>query len=123
VQASQPQDLPQRFHQGFSSGDVEAIVSLYEPGGVIAPDPKQIVPGHAAIRAMVAAFLAQLPRVSLFESEAVQVGDLALVWSRWAVKTTDSSGHESEMNITPILVARRQPDGRWLVVIDRPLMS
>jgi uncharacterized protein (TIGR02246 family) len=123
MKASTPQELPERFRQGFSSGDANAIVSLYEPAGVIAPDPNHVIAGQAAIREMVVGFMAQRPQFTLHEAEAVQAGDIALVRSRWTVRTMDESGRPMEMKVSPTLVARRQPDGRWLVVIDRPLSS
>ena len=55
MRASQPQELPSLFVEALNPGDVDAVVSLYEVDGVVAPDPKQIVAGHAAIRSMTAA--------------------------------------------------------------------
>ena len=63
---------------------------------------------------------AQKPRWLLHDAEVVQAGDVALVRSQWTVTITDAAGASTRLDLRPTLVARRQPDGRWLVVIDRP---
>ncbi len=121
MKASEPQDLPELFLEALKSGDVDSVVALYEAKGVVAPDPARLVAGHAAIKSMVAEFLAQGPRFVLHDTEVVQAGGVALVRPQWTVTMVDSAGASAENDIQPTLVARQQPDGHWLVVIDRPL--
>jgi uncharacterized protein (TIGR02246 family) len=116
----EPRDVPQLFLEAMNSGDVEAVVSLYETGGVIAIDGNQPVAGHTAIRSMVSGVLSQKPHFTLHESDAVQVGDLALIRSRWTVAMADSAGKQTAMHVGPTLVVRRHSDGGWRVAIDRP---
>jgi uncharacterized protein (TIGR02246 family) len=123
MKASSPKDLPRLFLEGMNSGDVDSVVSLFEPDAIIAPDPGQVVAGRTAIRAMVTEFLGQRPHFVLHESDAVQAGDVALVRSRWTLTRADPGGKGTEMTVTPTLLARCQPEGRWLVVIDRPVLS
>ena len=119
--ASNPQDLPALFLRALTAGDVEAAVSLYEPDGVVAPDPDRPVRGRPAIGAMLSGFLAaQRPRWSLHDAEVVEADDVALVRSRWTVTVTDAAGVSTRLDVQPTLVARRQALGHWLVVIDRP---
>ena len=118
--ASNPQDLPALFLRALTAGDVDEAASLYEPDGVVAPDPDRPVRGRSAIRTMLSGFLAQSPRWLLHDAEVVQAGDVALVRSRWTVAMTDAAGVSTRLDVQPTLVARRQADGRWLVVIDRP---
>jgi uncharacterized protein (TIGR02246 family) len=121
MKASKPGELPRLFLEGFTAGDVEAVVSLYEPDGIVAPDPTRVIAGRAAIRSMVSDFMRLKPRFVLRDTEVVQQGDLALVRSRWSVTTPNPDGEATGMSISPALVARRQADGCWLVAIDRPL--
>jgi uncharacterized protein (TIGR02246 family) len=120
MKALTPDDLLQCFLHGMSEGDVDGVVSLYEPDAVVAADPSKAIKGHTAISSMVSAFLAQRPRFVLDDAEVVQVGDVAIVQAQWTVTTQDAAGETVPMNVTPTLVIRRQADGRWLVVIDRP---
>ncbi len=122
MKASSPQDLSRLIIEALNSGDVDMVVSLYEPDGVIAPDPNQIVSGRAAIRPLAAGFLAQRPRLILNDSEFVQARDVALVRSR-VTQTMLQAEQKTETVLEPILVARRQTDGCRLIAIDRPLTA
>jgi uncharacterized protein (TIGR02246 family) len=119
--ADTPADLPRLLVEALNAGDAWAVVSLYETGAVQAPEANQLVVGREAIGASVAGFLAMKPRFRLLETEVVESGDLALVRSRvvFSVEGADPSGTQTA--VAPSIVARRQRDGRWLVVIDRPL--
>ncbi|HEY7141922.1 MAG TPA: SgcJ/EcaC family oxidoreductase [Methylomirabilota bacterium] len=118
--ASNPQDLPALFLRALTASDVDAAASLYEPDGIVAADPDRPVKGRPAIRAMLAGFLDQKPRWSLHDTEVVQAADVALLRSRWTVTMTDAAGVSTRLDVQPTLVARRQAEGHWLVVIDRP---
>ena len=115
-----PQTLHTRFLDAMNAGDVETVVSLYEPNGVIAPELTTRLTGHAAIRSMVTGFLAQRPVITLHHSDMVRAGDVALVHSRLTVTTTDEQGDSQAMVVEPMLLVRRQADGEWRVVIDWP---
>ena len=123
TKASTPHALPELFLHGLNAGDVEAVVGLYEPDGAVSPDPSKTVRGREAIRAMVTGFLAQELKFVLQDSEVVEVGDVALIRAQWTVRTTDADGNSQDMKIAPTLVARRQAEGHWLVVIDRPVSA
>jgi uncharacterized protein (TIGR02246 family) len=122
MKVSSPQDLSRLIIEALNSGDVDVVVSLYEPDGVIAPNPGQIVSGRAAIRSLAAGFLALRPRLILHDTEVVQADDVALVRSR-VTQTIIQAEKRIETVLEPILVARRQTDGSWLIAIDRPLTA
>ena len=64
--------------------------------------------------------LALKPKFELEFKKAVQAGDIALLFSEWTLSATNPDGNAVEMEGRTSDVARRQPDGRWLVVIDNP---
>jgi uncharacterized protein (TIGR02246 family) len=107
----------------MNANDVNAVVSLYEPEGVIIGDANKVVAGHEAIRAMVAGFLAPRPRVTRQASDVVEAGDLALVRAHLTVAMPDLDGKQTEMEVGRTLVVRRHPGSGWLVGIDRPTMN
>lgn len=72
---------------------------------------------------MLTGFLSRRPHFVLRDSEVVEAGDVALIRSQFTATTTDAAGKREEMQVAPTLVARRQPEGHWLVVIDRPLAA
>ncbi|MEU1668670.1 nuclear transport factor 2 family protein [Streptomyces sparsogenes] len=108
--ATEPEDLARLFVERANAGDAEGIAELYEPDAVLAYPPGSRTVGREAIRAVLEQMLAQVPR---FEVEpalpTVRNGDLAITSTRPA----DNTGGR-------VQVVRRQPDGTWLRVIDRP---
>ena len=108
--ARTPEDLTRLFVQRANAGDADGLAALYEPDAVLAFPPGQVTTGREAIRAVFGQMLAQ---VSHFEIEpplpTVRHGDLALTSTRAA----DGTGGR-------VQVVRRQADGSWLRVIDRP---
>ncbi len=119
--ARTPEELPRLFAEAFSAHDLDAAVALYEPGATLIPLPGQVVTGTEAIREALSATLALEPKFDLEFNHAFEAGDIALVFSDWTLSTTDPNGNAvGEMEGRTTDVARRQPDGSWLFVIDDP---
>ncbi|MCM0679196.1 nuclear transport factor 2 family protein [Micromonospora phytophila] len=106
--ATHPEDLSRFFVARANAGDVDGLVALYEPDGVLATPAGPAV-GAAAIRAAYAGFLADRPTLTPGEPQpTLHAGELALTSTRLADGTVT------------VEVARRQPDGTWRWVIDQP---
>ncbi len=118
--ARKPQDLPRLFIEAFNAGDLDAIMALYEPDAVLAPQPGQQVSGTEAIREAISGFFALNPRFEGQTKRLLQAGDLALAHLAWRIIGTGPDGNPIELTDTSADVFRRQPDGTWLIVIDNP---
>jgi len=105
--ALQPEDLDRLFLERANAGDVDGIVNLYEPGAVLAFPPGRRVTGRSAIREVYADLLASRPRLTGEIRPAVRNGDIAIT-------STVRPGNAT------VEIARRQPDGSWLWLIDQP---
>jgi ketosteroid isomerase-like protein len=105
--ARRPEDLDRLFLERANAGDVDGVVALYEPQAVLAFRPGELAIGAAAIREVYAGLLAPRPRFSGEIRPAISNGDLA-------VTSTVRAGNAT------VEVARRQPDGTWLWLIDQP---
>jgi ketosteroid isomerase-like protein len=107
--AAQPEDLARLFAERANARDARGLAELYEPDAVLAFPPGSQTVGRAAIQAV----LEKLPADMRFEVEeplpTLRFGDLALTSTRAA----DGTGGR-------VQVARRQADGTWLRIIDRP---
>jgi ketosteroid isomerase-like protein len=108
--ASRPEDLTRLFVERANAGDAAGISALYEDNAVMAyPKGSQTV-GRAAIRALWERVLADRPH---FEPESplptLVSGDIALT----STPPKDGAGARAQ-------VCRRQPDGTWLRLLDRP---
>jgi len=118
--ARTPEEVHELFTKLFLAGNLDAVMSLYEPKATMLPKPGPAVSGHAAIREVMKAFLALKPQFHLQLKKAVQANDIALLFSTWTLKGTDPNGEAVEMAGQTSDVVRRQPDGTWLFVIDVP---
>ena len=108
--AQQPEDLARLFVQRALERDADGLTDLYEPDAVLAYPPGQQTVGRDAIHAVLEAMVAAAPPFEVEEPlPTLRFGDLALTSTRPA----DGTGGR-------VQVARRQPDGSWLRVIDRP---
>jgi ketosteroid isomerase-like protein len=110
--ASEPEDLARLFVERVNAGDAEGIAELYEHDAILGFPPGRATVGRQAIRSVFEQFLA-LPQRSRSELEealpTLRHGDLALTGTR----PTDNTGGRAQ-------VARRQADGTWLRIVDRP---
>lgn len=110
AKALAPEDITRLVVERVAAGDAEGIAELYEPAAVMAYPPGQLTTGRDAIRGVYEQLISAGAR---FRPEAplptLCIGDLALT----ATAASDEAGARAQ-------VARRQPDGTWLRLMDRP---
>jgi ketosteroid isomerase-like protein len=83
-------------------------------------EPGVAVSGEPALREMFAGFVAAQARFSFAGHEVVQAGDLALHLTPWTMAGKAPDGSAVTADGLSVAVLRKQPDGRWLMVIDHP---
>jgi uncharacterized protein (TIGR02246 family) len=120
MNARTPDEIDTLFEKALNAGDLDALVSLYEPQASLMPSPGNVVTGTAAIREALAGFLAAKPTMTLTARTLAQSGDIALVNATWQLSLTAADGNASTMSGSSVEVVRRQADGRWLFAIDFP---
>lgn len=120
MRAHTPEELHRNWAHAFACGDVEAALSYYEPDAILMAQPGQLVEGRQAIRQALEGFLAGRPRFDFAFQRSVETGDLALLYSTWRLSGVGPDGSPFEFAGQTSDVARRQPDGTWLVAIDNP---
>jgi ketosteroid isomerase-like protein len=108
--AMKPEDLTRLFVERANAKDAEGLALLYEEDAVMAYPPGSRTVGRAAIQELWAELL---PKVPGFKPEqplpTLISGELALT----STPPRDGAGARAQ-------VARRQPDGSWLRVLDQP---
>src|SRR5262245_53698793 len=105
--ALQPEDLDRLFLERANAGDVDGVVDLYEPDAVLAFPPGRLATGRSAIREVYVDLLVSRPRLTGEIRPAIRNGDIAIT-------STVRAGNAT------VEIARRQPDGTWLWLIDQP---
>jgi uncharacterized protein (TIGR02246 family) len=118
--AQNPQDLHPLFARAFNAGDPDALIALYEPGATLVPTPGQPVTGAGLIRTALNGLLGLKGTIALETRGVLLAGDVALLHAQWTLTGTMPNGSPLEMAGRSNEVARRQPDGSWLYVIDDP---
>jgi uncharacterized protein (TIGR02246 family) len=113
--ARNPEEVDALFEKALNAGDLEGLVSLYEPNATLV-NPDGPATGHEAIRASYQAFIGMKPEIGLKVEKTVRAGDdLAMCYGVWSMTAGDQ-----KMTGKTIEVVRRQPDGTWLFAIDDP---
>jgi uncharacterized protein (TIGR02246 family) len=115
-----PEELNSAFAEAFNSGDIEELLSLYEPTAVLVPRPGQVVEGAEAIRAALQELLALKGTMRSENQYALMHGDIALLRAKVHLVGTGPDGNPLEINNHTTEVIRRQPDGSWLYILDHP---
>lgn len=117
----QPEELYNRFAEALNSGNLEAIVALFEEDAILIPQPGQEgVQGLAAIREAMQGFLALQPKIVLELKSSTRIGQIALLRSIWRLTGIGPDGQPLELSGSGAEVVRRQPDGNWLYLVDHP---
>src|ERR1700676_1332160 len=112
--ASTPLEIHSLFERAFNSGDIEAILALYEPGAVLVAGGKPVT-GHDGIRDAFNVFLSNGARMKLETRAVIESGEgLAILHGACSL------GPPSATQGLSTEVVRRQPDGSWMFVIDNP---
>jgi ketosteroid isomerase-like protein len=111
--ARAPEQLHTLVVQYAGVGDVDGLVSLFEPYALLMRTAGTPACGAEALRGVCAALCDGGGRLDVRTGATHVNDDLALMSSSWAA--TASTGRTTTGRATQ--VARRQPDGRWLAVI------
>jgi ketosteroid isomerase-like protein len=121
VGPTKPEYIQRHFAEAINSGKIDAVVALYEPDAtLVVPPSGPAVTVLAAIRDALEPVLALKGKMVLDTTYCIQAGDVALLRGKWRLTGTGPDGHPVTMEGESAEVARRQPDGRWLYIVDHP---
>ena len=123
--AYQPGDCDRILLAAFERGDLDATMTLYEPGAVLFRENGEYVTGHEGIRQQNAAVISLKPRFTIEFIQSTISGDGTLATTRMKchLEGTAPDGSVIRSSVHTLEVLRRQPDGTWKYVIDDPYGS
>ncbi len=81
----------------MNAGDLNSLVALYEPDGLLAQQDGSFAAGHAAIRARLAPFLEARPTIRMHVVRVARAGDTAVLYNAWSLTVTSPDGSAVEM--------------------------
>jgi uncharacterized protein (TIGR02246 family) len=116
----QPEDWPGLFQRHLAAGDLEALVSLYEPHARFTSPSGETIVGRERIRPVLAGLIDAKTRLQSHVVKAVKVDDVAVLYTDFQGTANDPSGNAVEIRQKAIEVLRRQPDGTWKLIVGDP---
>ncbi|MFE2251844.1 nuclear transport factor 2 family protein [Streptomyces lavendulae] len=117
--AETPEQVGALFTEYLEAGDIEGLVSLYEPNAHFVPTPGTHLVGTGPIRKGLQELIDTGARLKLELRDIRQVDDIALVSN---TATLTGVGPEPVVSTTTE-VLRRQPHGGWAHVVDDPFFG
>lgn len=120
MSAKIPEEVQNLWGQHFNAGDIDSLVSLFEPDAVFLHAPGQTVTGHAAIREKLQGWIASGMKANMQFQLALKHSNVALLYTRWTLSGTGADGKPMSMSGQTSDVVRQQADGTWKFIIDNP---
>lgn len=114
-----PEDTHRIYVEAFNSGNVEALLDLYERDATLVAQPGQVMAGLAAIGESLQQFQA-IGKMAAETRYCITSGDVALASALWQIKGAGPDGNPIELQGTSADVICRQSDGHWLLAVDNP---
>lgn len=119
IRIERAEEAAKVFQDTFNAGDIDGLVSLFEPDAVLVPAPGKIAAGSDSLRETFAGVLATGARFELVKLFSIhRVGDIALATVEWSMEWNDSDGDPVTVRARPAVVFRQQVDGSWRFLID-----
>jgi ketosteroid isomerase-like protein len=112
--ANSPEEICRLFQQRMAEGDLDAVLSLYDPEAVFLTEFAELKTGVQALRQEFAPLAAAKARFDYEIKQIIRSGDIALMHTHWKVSSPQAR------TVYAIEVARRQPDGSWRWLIGDP---
>jgi len=116
-----PEACDRLFVEHFNAGDLDALLSLYEPACSLVRRDGSLARGHAEIREVLGRLIAVSAPMRSDIVKVVPGGhDLAMVYNDWRMSGQRADGQPVEAGGKALEVVRRQPDGTWRFILDDP---
>jgi ketosteroid isomerase-like protein len=115
-----PEQVLKSIVDGINSGNLDALMTLYEPEAGFAAQPGSLTHGLPGVREGLAGFIGMKGTLDLKVTRVLEAGGLALVIGVWSFTGTGPDGKPVKLAAKSADVLRRQADGAWRFVIDNP---
>jgi ketosteroid isomerase-like protein len=115
-----PEEVLNSVVKGINAGDLDSLMTLYEPLASFASQPGELAKSSGGIRESLRGFIDMKGKLDLKVKRVLKASDLALVTSAWSFSGTGSDGKHVDITSKSADVLRQQPDGSWRFVIDNP---
>lgn len=120
--AHTPEECDLLLLKAMETGDLDAMLALYEPDATFVVSSGQVVTGHAAIRQVLQGYITAKATGTVEEVRVVPSADgsVAVTRTKGRFTSPDLDGKPVTRRFHSVEVVRKQPDGTWRFVIDDP---
>ncbi|GAA5186103.1 hypothetical protein GCM10023322_31610 [Rugosimonospora acidiphila] len=118
---TEPEDVVASLIERFNSGEVSAMLALYEPEAAFVVKDGRTVTGHAEIAAQLEPDLKYGLPLEAKARHVFVAGDTALLVLDWSIDGNGPDGEHVHLEGSASDVVRRGADGFWRYVIDNNL--
>lgn len=115
-----PEEVLNSVTEGINVGNLDSLMTLYEPLACFASQPGKLAETPEGIRESLRNFIDMKGKLNLSVKRVLKANDLALVITLWSFNGTGPDRKPVHMTAKSADVLRQQPDGTWRFVIDNP---
>jgi len=115
-----PEEVLNSVTEGINSGNLDSLMTLYEPLACFASQPGELAKTPEGIRESLRSFIDLNGKLDLSVKRVLKANDLALVITEWSFNGTGPDRKPVQMTAKSADVLRQQSDGTWRFVIDNP---
>lgn len=119
--AESPAKAVELLDQAFNTGDLDSLMSLYEPEAVVVADLGSTLRGADAIRSFFESALRSDSTAKQVQTKVIEADGIALFLSRWTLSSQKDTPDSNQRTFIATSVFRKQSDGTWKALIDNPL--
>jgi uncharacterized protein (TIGR02246 family) len=116
-----PEGVVPSLVERFNTGNVDTMLSLYEPDAILVMQDGQTVKGHSAIGAQLSPDLKHGLPLEAKARHVFVAGDIAEIVLDWSIDGTGRDGERVHVGGSACDVVHRGADGFWRYVIDNNL--
>lgn len=116
---TKPADFPKAFEEALNRGDLDAIVALYDETATLRVQSGEARSGAVAVRSEMEQLITAGARITNTLRHALVSGDVALIIVGFVLRL-ETPDEPMEVSGTATNVLRRDPHGRWRMVIANP---
>ena len=115
-----PEEVLNSVTEGINVGNLDSLMTLYEPLACFASQPGKLAETPEGIRESLRNFIDMKGKLNLSVKRVLKANDLALVITLWSFSGPGPDRKPVHMTAKSADVLRQQPDGTWRFVIDNP---
>lgn len=119
----QPEEMNPAFAKAFNSGKLDNLSALFEQNAILFDHGNKPHQGRGPVRETLEKLLRIEGTMVSTNVYCVPFEDIALLRCRFVIDTTDTEGNPTQIKGFSSEIARKQPDGSWLYIIDHPFGS